>query len=59
MRVVSSWNIVNINARLTGNGGVFVQYQEDGKSKDAVFMCWEDFISWFQHGLEKNTKRLA
>ncbi len=38
--------IVNVNARVLGNGHVFVQYQQDGKSKDAGFSCWDDFIDW-------------
>jgi len=38
--------IVNVNARLLDNGHVYVQYQEDGKAKNAGFANWAGFISW-------------
>jgi hypothetical protein len=38
--------IVNINARILGNSHIFVQYQEDGKAKDAGFSSWGAFIAW-------------
>jgi hypothetical protein len=40
--------IVNINARVTGNAAVYVQYQEDGKAKDAAFVSWLEFINWME-----------
>jgi len=39
--------IVNINARILTNNAVFVQYSENGKAKDAAFLSWADFITWF------------
>lgn len=44
--------ITNLNVRKLGNSAVLVQYQEDGKSKDAGFMCWVDFITWLTSALE-------
>ncbi len=38
--------MVNLNIRVLGNGAILVQYQEDGKAKDAGFLSWTDFISW-------------
>jgi len=38
--------ITNMNVRALGNGHILVQYQEDGKAKDAGFNSWEDFIEW-------------
>jgi len=38
--------IVNLNVRRLGNGHILVQYQEDGKAKDAGFSSWHDFIFW-------------
>lgn len=40
--------MVNLNVRVLGNGYIFVQYQEEGKAKDAAFISWEDFINWLQ-----------
>lgn len=40
--------IVNLNIRKTTDGGLFVQYQEDGRAKDAVFITWRDFIFWLE-----------
>lgn len=41
-------NLANINARQLTNGAVFVQYQQDGKAKDAAFMTWADFVDWLR-----------
>jgi hypothetical protein len=38
--------IANINIRVLGNGYLLVQYQEDGKAKDAGFADWGAFINW-------------
>lgn len=38
--------IVNLNIRVLGNGALLVQYQEDGKAKDAAYPNWEEFILW-------------
>lgn len=38
--------IFNLNVRVLGNGAIFVQYQEDGKAKDAAFLAWGEFIAW-------------
>ena len=38
--------IVNLNVRVLTNNAVFVQYQEDGKAKDAAFLTWAEFIAW-------------
>lgn len=46
--------ITNVNARKTSDGGIFVQYQTDGKSKDAVFLNWSSFISWFYANIGDN-----
>lgn len=40
--------IVNLNTRVLTNKAILVQYQEDGKSKDAAFLTWEDFIEWLR-----------
>lgn len=40
--------MTNVNIRVLGNGAVFVQYQEDGKSKDAAFPDWETAINWIR-----------
>jgi len=45
--------IVNVNARITGNNSVYVQYQEDGKSKDAGFSSWETFIEWLAERIKQ------
>jgi len=38
--------ITNINVRVLGNGHILVQYQENGKAKDAGFSNWHDFSDW-------------
>ena len=38
--------ITNLNVRQVSEGGLFVQFQEDGKAKDAVFATWESFSRW-------------
>jgi hypothetical protein len=38
--------MVNLNVRVLSNGAIFVQYQEQGKSKDAAFLTWAEFIKW-------------
>lgn len=38
--------ITNLNARVLGNGAVYVQYQQDGKAKDAGFTDWNSFVGW-------------
>lgn len=43
--------LYNLNARKTGCGGVFVQYQEDGKAKDAMFKSWDEFVQWLDGAL--------
>jgi len=49
--------ITNINARRTTDGGVFVQYQEDGKAKDGVHSSWGMFIVWLtEHFKVQNEK---
>lgn len=40
--------IVNINARKLTNDAIFVQYQQDGRAKDAAFISWDEFIIWFK-----------
>jgi len=40
--------MVNLNIRVLGNDAIFVQYQEDGKAKDAAFMNWAECIEWLQ-----------
>jgi hypothetical protein len=37
---------LDMSVRVLGNGAVFVQYHEGGKSKDAAFMSWPEFIQW-------------
>ena len=39
-------SLANVNARQLSNGAILVQYQQDGKAKDAAFMSWADFASW-------------
>lgn len=38
--------VANLNVRVLTNKAIFVQYQEDGKAKDAAFLTWADFIEW-------------
>ncbi len=38
--------MVNLNVRVLDNGAVFVQYQEDGRAKDAAFIDWSVFLEW-------------
>jgi hypothetical protein len=38
-------SVANINARQLGNGAIFVQYQQDGRAKDAAFQSWAEFMS--------------
>lgn len=40
-----SMSVANINARQLGNGAIFVQYQQDGRAKDAAFQSWAEFMS--------------
>lgn len=40
--------ITNLNVRVLGNTAVFVQYQEDGKMKDAGFATWMLFLRWLE-----------
>jgi hypothetical protein len=44
--------IANVNIRVLGNGAIFVQYQEDGKSKDAAFPTWEIAIKWLHEKVQ-------
>lgn len=43
--------LTNLNARRTTCGGVFAQYQQDGKAKDAVFKSWEEFADWLRKSI--------
>lgn len=45
--------LVNLNVRKLGNNAILVQYQEDGKAKDAAFLSWIDFIAWLQIKIEE------
>lgn len=40
--------VVNLNVRVLGNGHIFVQYQEDGKARDAGFPHWFAFLDWLR-----------
>jgi hypothetical protein len=45
--------MTNIQIRVLTNGAIFVQYQEQGKSKDAAFMTWPEFINWLSLQVNK------
>lgn len=45
--------MTNVNVRVLTNGAIFVQYQEQGKAKDAAFMTWQEFIDWLSLQLNK------
>lgn len=38
--------MVNLNVRVLGNNAIFVQYQKDGRSQDAAFPSWGEFLDW-------------
>lgn len=38
--------VANLNIRVLTNNAIFVQYQEDGKAKDAAFISWTEFLYW-------------
>lgn len=40
--------LFNVNARKLGNGAIFVQYQQDGKAKDAAFSSWDEYVAWLK-----------
>jgi hypothetical protein len=44
--------ITNVNARVLGNGSILVQYQQQGKAKDAGFSSWDLFIAWLRTELK-------
>ncbi len=45
--------LTNLNVRKLGNGAVLVQYQEDGKSRDAGFASWNLFLMWLDAKLNR------
>lgn len=49
--------IFNINARQLDNKAIYVQYQQDGKAKDAAFPSWPDFVLWLQKQISSNSKQ--
>lgn len=44
--------LVNLNVRKLGNDAVLVQYQEDGKAKDAAFPSWDELVAWLKGKVE-------
>jgi hypothetical protein len=40
--------IFNLNARVLTDKSIFVQYQEEGKAKDASFRTWMEFADWLK-----------
>jgi hypothetical protein len=48
--------IYNVNARKCTAGGVYVQYQLDGRAEDCAFADWQLFISWFQVVIDKEAE---
>jgi hypothetical protein len=47
---------LDMSVRVLGNGAVFVQYHEGGKSKDAAFMSWPEFIEWLTERVAPSDK---
>jgi hypothetical protein len=45
---VSTPKFVNMNVRVLGNNAIFVQYLADGKSHDAAFPSWKEFLKWLK-----------
>jgi hypothetical protein len=41
--------IVNLNLRTLTDKTLFIQYQEEGKAKDASFTSWSAFIEWLSY----------
>lgn len=46
--------IVNVNARTVTEGGIYVQFQENGRAKDAVFENWDKFVDWLKNKVQEN-----
>jgi hypothetical protein len=47
--------ITNVNIRQTENG-YFVNYHEDGKSKDRVHHTWKDLCDWMLTKVESQAR---
>jgi hypothetical protein len=47
--------MVNVNARLCTDGSVYVQYQEDGKARDAALPDWQAFTTWMERKVHVRT----
>lgn len=48
--------ITNLNLRKADNG-YFLNYHEDGKSKDRVFYTWAELSTWMQEQVESQDKK--
>lgn len=44
--------IVNVNARMCSNGGIYVDYQLEGKRMTAAFIDWAAFITWLKEQID-------
>lgn len=53
-----STGIRNVSAQRTSDGGVYVQYLQDGVALDSVHTDWQAFIAWFQIQVDKETERV-
>lgn len=51
--------LTQLNIRQLTNGAIFVQYWQDGKSKDAAFTNWLDFMKWLHSELRVITPTTA
>jgi hypothetical protein len=45
--------LYNVNARRCSEGGIYVQYQQEGQAKDRAFSSWNEFLRWFHPLIEE------
>lgn len=46
--------ITNLNVRVCNeNNAIFLQFQEDGRAKEAAFPDWTSFLNWLAEKVHK------